>query len=497
MSIKSFVTKYYAKYKAKEFYRMANQAVECQNIIFEDLIDFAKDTYFGKAHQFASIKTYEDFKEAVPIRTYEDGKHFFDLAVEGKSNILWPGKPLYFAKTSGTTSGSKLIPITQESIHNHITGAKMVLLCSTYHRNTSDFVNGKMIFMSGSPTLENINGVLTGRLSGIVNHHIPNYLQKNQVPSWETNCIEDWEKKVDAIVNETIGIDMTLISGIPPWVLMYFERLLEKTGKQTIKEVFPNFDIFVQGGVNYEPYRAKLDSIIGGKIAMLETYPSSEGFIAFQDTIDFEGLILNTNAGIFFEFVPANEIINKNPTRLRLQDVKVNVNYALVLTTNAGLWAYDLGDTVKFISTNPYRIIVTGRTKHFISAFGEHVIAEEVDRALIDTASKHHAEVIEFHVAPIVNHDRPHHQWMIAFDKLPNDIENFAHDLDYLLQQSNSYYKDLRVGNMLSCLQIKVMQSDAFRKYMKTKGKLGGQHKVPRLANNQDLADELLPYVIN
>jgi len=494
MGVKSSLAKVYAKVAVRDMYRMAKRAVDCQDIIFDELIQFSKDSYFGKAHNFAEIKTIADYQARVPIRDYEEAKLYFDLTAEGKRNILWPGRPLYFAKTSGTTSGSKFIPITQESISNHMNGARSALLANIWHTKSTKFVNGKMIFLSGSPELYDHNGIKTGRLSGIVNHHIPNYLKKNQVPSWETNCIEDWEEKVDAIVSETMNIDMTLISGIPPWVLMYFERLLERTGKTTIKEVFPNFEVFVYGGVNYEPYRAKIDRLIGGKVQMIETYPASEGFIAFQDKPDVEGLLLNSNSGIFFEFVPADEIFNENPTRLSLRDVELDKNYAILLTSNAGLWSYNIGDTVKFVSTDPHRIVVTGRIKHFISAFGEHVIGEEVEKSLQQGIKAAGGEIVEFHVAPKIKVEEglPYHEWLIAFERLPKDMEVFATEIDKNLQEFNSYYKDLRQGNMLRELVVTSLPADAFRTYMKRKGKLGGQNKVPRLSNDRSVADELI-----
>ena len=497
MSIKSFLAKHYANFLVKDLYKFANRAKDCQHIIVKELLGFAKNTYFGKAHHFSEIRNYSQFKDAIPIRDYEQAKVYYDLVVEGRPNILWPGKPIYFAKTSGTTSGSKYIPITQESISNHINGAKMALLCSIVHRKTTNFVDGKMIFLSGSPALETTNRILTGRLSGIVNHHVPGYLQKNQVPSWETNIIEDWEEKLSKIVAETKELDMSLISGIPPWVLMYFEELLAATGKETVKEVFPNFDVFVYGGVNYEPYRSKIDKIIGGDVAMIETYPASEGFIAFQDQPESEGLLLNVNAGIFYEFVPAEEIFSKQPTRLQVHEVELGKNYAVIINSNAGLWGYNIGDTVKFVSKNPYRIVVTGRIKHFISAFGEHVIAEEVETALTAAVKQHGGEVVEFHVAPRVevSEGLPYHEWFIAFERSPASIDGFEEALDASLRETNSYYNDLRAGGMLRQAVVRQLSKDSFRNYMKEQGKLGGQHKLPRLSNNRTIANQLEQYI--
>ena len=412
--------------------------------------------------------------------------------------MLWKGKPIYFAKSSGTTSGVKYIPITADSISNHINTARNALLMYIAETGNSRFVDGRMIFLSGSPELEQSGGILTGRLSGIVNHHVPGYLRANQLPSFATNCIEDWEQKVDRVVEETLNQDMTLISGIPPWVQMYFERLIQRSGKKTIKEIFPNLSLLVYGGVNFEPYRSKLFNSIGERIDSIETYPASEGFFAFQSSQKEEGLLLNVDSGIFFEFIPAEEIDKDQPTRLQLKEVEMGVNYALVVSSNAGLWAYSVGDMVKFLSVSPYRLVVTGRTKHFISAFGEHVIGEEVEGALMKVANEEKLEIVEFTVAPQVNPQEgelPYHEWLIEFSVPPSDFEAFRRKVDDELRRKNIYYDDLITGNILQPLKITRMQQDAFRNYMKSVGKLGGQNKVPRLSNDRKLAEELQQWI--
>jgi hypothetical protein len=412
---------------------------------------------------------------------------------EGKHNVLWKGRPIYFAKTSGTTSGTKYIPITKDSIPNHINTARNALLCYMAETGHTRFADGKMIFLSGSPELERVGGIPTGRLSGIVNHHIPGYLRTNQLPSYETNCIEDWEVKLSKIVDETIEKDMTLISGIPPWVQMYFDELIRRKGKK-VKDIFPNFSVMVYGGVNFDPYRAKLIDSIGEKIDGIETFPASEGFIAFQDSQSAEGLLLNTNSGIFFEFVPAAEIFKDNPTRLSLKDVKIGENYALIINSNAGLWGYNIGDTVKFVSLDPYRIVVTGRTKHFISAFGEHVIGEEVEYSMLKTAEEENVHITEFTVAPYFNEGegKSYHEWYVEFEKKPENIDDFARKLDHNLQQKNTYYGDLVGGKILTPLKIIPVRKNGFIDYMRSIGKLGGQNKVPRLSNDRKIADELV-----
>ena len=467
-------------------------AIEDQEAIFKNLLKVGRTTDFGKQVGLEKVNTYEEFKQAVLVRDYEQMRPFIDQIKEGKHNVLWKGRPIYFAKTSGTTSGTKYIPITKDSIDNHIDSARNALLCYMAETGNTGFANGKMIFLSGSPELDRVGGIPTGRLSGIANHHVPKYLRTNQLPSYETNCIEDWETKLNKIVDETIDKDMTLISGIPPWMQMYFDELMRRKGKK-ISEIFPNFSVMVQGGVNFEPYKAKLFESIGKKIDTIELFPASEGFFAFQDSQNAEGLLLNTNSGIFFEFVPAGEIFNEQPTRISLKDVKVGENYAMIINSNAGLWGYNLGDTVKFVSTNPYRLVVTGRTKHFISAFGEHVIGEEVEYSLLKAATEQNVHITEFTVAPYVNEGegKSYHEWFVEFENKPGDMEAFARKVDENLRNKNVYYDDLVSGNILTPLKLTAVRKNGFIDYMKSIGKLGGQNKVPRLSNDRKIADEL------
>jgi hypothetical protein len=496
MKFKSYLAKPFAMYIHKQIKKSMLTAVPDQNSIFNNLIKTGTKTEFGKEHHFETIKTHEDYVKVVPIREYEDFKVYINKLKEGKQNILWKGFPIYFAKTSGTTSGIKYIPITKDSISNHIDTARNALLCYMAQTGNSQFADGKMIFLSGSPELERVGGIPTGRLSGIVNHHVPRYLRSNQLPSFETNCIEDWEEKLSKIVEETVPERMTLISGIPPWIQMYFDELEKKTGKK-IKDIFPDFSLMVQGGVNFEPYKAKLFESIGKKIDTIELYPASEGFFAFQDSQNAEGLLLNTNSGIFYEFVPVEEITKDNPTRLTLKDVELNKNYVLIISSNAGLWAYNMGDTVKFVSLNPYRIVVTGRVKHFISAFGEHVIGEEVEDALQKAAESENIKITEFTVAPNISTtgEKSFHEWFIEFENIPKNLERFAQKIDRNLRKKNIYYDDLIKGHILQPLKIQVIEKNGFINYMKSVGKLGGQNKVPRLSNDRKLVSALQNWV--
>ena len=498
MSLKSFFSLPFANYIVLKNKKWKYNAIRFQNKVFKNLVRSAKNTEFGKDHGFSKISSYSDFKKNIPVRNYEKLSHYIEKIKRGDKDVLWPKTPIYFSKTSGTTSGTKYIPISKESIDCHITAARDSILNYISKTKNSSIVKGKMIFLQGSPKLSKTGNILTGRLSGIVAHHVPRYLIKNRLPSFETNCIDDWEEKVDEIVKETLSENMTLISGIPPWVQMYFEKIVEKTGKK-IKDVFPNFDLFIYGGVNYDPYKSVFEKLIGRKVDGVELYPASEGFIAYQDSQEKEGMLLCVNHGIFYEFIPSDEFFKENRTRICLEDVKIGVNYVLILNTNAGLWGYNIGDTIKFVSINPYRIVFTGRIKHFTSAFGEHVISEEVEKSLEKSIKKHPCRINEFHVAPMINtkNELPYHEWFIEFEKEAENISDFSKELDSNLQHLNSYYKDLICGKILQPLKVTLLKKNSFRDYMRSIGKLGGQNKVPRLANDRKIAKKISKYKIN
>lgn len=497
MSLKTIAAKIFAKKVLRKIKKWSSNPVETQQKVFENLINQASNTVFGKDHEFSNIHNYTDFQQKVPVRDYEALRPYVDRVVQGETDVLWPGKPLYFAKTSGTTSGAKYIPLTKESMPTHINGARNAILSYIAETGNSKFVDHKMIFLQGSPELTSKNGVNLGRLSGIVAHYVPKYLQKNRLPSWETNCIDDWEQKVDAIVRETLPENMGVISGIPPWVQMYFERIKALTGKQ-IKEVFPNFNLFIYGGVNYEPYRPIFEKLIGKPVPSIELYPASEGFFAYQDSQTEKGMLLRLNSGIFYEFVKAVDFFEENPKRITIGEVEIGVNYVMLVSTNAGLWSYNIGDTIKFVNDNPYRVVVTGRIKHFISAFGEHVIGKEVEEAMQQATSITKDIIQEFTVAPQVNPEEglPYHEWFVEFQEKPIDIKNLAVLLDKKLREQNSYYDDLISGNILKPLKVTAVAPNAFTDYMKSIGKLGGQNKLPRLSNDRKIADALKKYIV-
>ena len=496
--IVSILAKPFGKYISGQIRKMAVNALAEQEKWFYHLIRTARQTRFGIDHGFEKIHSIAEFQRLVPIRDYEEFKHYIQEIKEGKADIIWPGKPLYFAKTSGTTSGVKYIPISKESMPYHFSSARNAVFNYAALNNDFSYLDGKLIFLSGSPETSEIGGIPTGRLSGLVNLHIPALFKRSQLPSFKTNCIEDWDTKLEKIIEECIGQDLRLISGIPPWVQMFAEKILDHTGKKNIREVFPNLSLLVSGGVNFAPYKAHYDRLFGDKTPRVDTYPASEGFIGFQYSPGNSELILNTNAGIFFEFVTMEELKKDNPKRLTLSEVKTGETYAILLSTNAGMWCYNIGDTIEFVSLAPYLFVINGRVSQFISAFGEHVIEKEIETALLNTCAKHHASVTEYTVAPEVNphdHGKPYHEWFIEFAKAPADHSSFASDLDFAMTDQNIYYKDLIVGHILRPLKLHFMQTDAFRNFMRDIGKLGGQNKVPHLRNDRKIAEGLVKYI--
>ncbi len=488
--LKETIARIWASRTAAVYRRLDRNPGFYQQYWFKKIIRRAKNTAFGRDHGFKYIESYEDFKKNVPLADYEAFRPYIERIIQGEKNVLWPGRPLYFAKTSGTTSGTKYIPISKASIPFHISAARDMLLLYIYRSGNSAILRGKMIFLQGSPKLDNAGGIPTGRLSGIAAHYVPGYLQSNRLPGWETNIIEDWDTKVEKIIDETVGQPMTVFSGIPSWIIHYFERVTERTGK-TVGEVFPEFSLFISGGTAFEPYRAKFEKLVGRSVDLLETYPASEGFIAFSDDYQRRDLRLLFNHGIFYEFVPSEQVFQHNPERLTLDQVETGRDYAVVLTTNAGLFAYLIGDTVRFTSTNPYRLEVTGRVKHFISAFGEHVIAKEIETAMTEALAGSDAEVAEFSVAPQVTpaSGLPYHEWFVEFRRMPSSIEKFAGIIDESMQKQNIYYRDLIKGKILRPAVITPVKKGAFNRYMASVGRLGGQNKIPRLKNDRELAD--------
>ena len=492
--MKTIIAILYAHLVKRRNKKWIDSPIKWQTDTFKKLIKNGEKTEFGKNHDFENIHSYEQYKERVPVRDYEELRPFIEKVVNGEKDILWPGKPLYFAKTSGTTSGAKYIPITKESIKTHIRSARDALL--NYFLKTKNFkpLNGKHMFLQGSPELDKKQGIYHGRLSGISAHYVPKLFLRNRKPSWTTNCIEDWEEKVEAVIQETVGEKMTIIAGIPSWVQMYFEKIVLKEGK-TISQVFPDLSLYVYGGVSYEPYRQIFDKLFGKSIDTLATFPASEGFFGYQDQFnkDQTDLLLLLNNDIFYEFIKAEDFLSGKYDRVSIKDVELDVNYLLIISTSAGLWSYNIGDTIKFTSIDPYRIIVSGRIKHFLSAFGEHVISEEVEKAMEAATKLHNVVIREFTVAPNINpiDMLPHHEWYVEFENLPEDMSAFTKSLDNEMINQNIYYKDLIDGKILKSLEVISVERGGFNNYMKSVGRLGGQNKVPRLSNDRKIADKL------
>ena len=497
ISLKNIVAKFFAFVVVSNIKRSYGRAAKIQAKTLNSLLKTAKKTKFGLDHSFDKINSLEDYAQKVPVRDYEGIKKYIDEIKGGSNDILWPGKPKYLAKTSGTTSGAKHIPITNESMPNHILSSRNALLFYIYETGDTSFLDGKTIFLQGSPVLEKINGILSGRLSGIVAHHIPSYLRKNNLPTVKTNSIVDWEEKVNEICNETINENMTVIGGIPSWVQMYFEKLLIKSKKKNIGELFKNLKLYVHGGVNFSPYEKIFDKLIVKKINKIEYYPASEGFFAYQNSQKNKSLLLQYNSGIFYEFIKTEEFDQRNYVRYNISNVETGIDYILIVSSNAGLWAYNTGDTVKFTSLNPPKILVTGRYKHFISAFGEHVISEEVEQSLSDVCKIKNLNVLEFTVAPEINPKKglPFHEWWIEFDSPEIELKEIEEILDLKIQERNIYYKDLVRGKILKNLEIRCVKKGGFNKHMKSLGKFGGQNKIPKLSNNRNFVEGLKSHI--
>ena len=494
---KRFIARIFAFFVVNEIKRTYYRAPEIQKKILKSIVEKSKKTVYGIEHNFDKIKNHDDFIKKVPVRDYEQIKKYIERIKKGEYNVLWPGKPKYLAKTSGTTSGVKQIPITKESMPNHILSARNALLFYIYETHKTKFLEGKTIFIQGSPILKSIKGILEGRLSGIVAHHVPKYLKKNNLPTFKTNSIENWELKVNQICNETINENMTVIGGIPSWVQMYFEKILKKAKKKNLTELFYNFSLFIYGGVNFLPYKNIFKDLIGKEIDTIEYYPASEGFFAYQNSQLDKSLLLQYNSNIFYEFIKTDEFKKENAKRYNLGNVKIDINYVLIISNNAGLWAYDTGDTVKFTSLNPPKILVTGRYKHFISAFGEHVISEEVEKSISELCETKNINIREFTVAPMINSKKglPYHEWWIEFENDNIDITSSEKILDISMQQKNIYYRDLVKGGVLNSLKIVTVKRGGFNKYMRSIGKLGGQNKVPKLSNNRKFVDGLKSFI--
>ncbi|MEZ4799358.1 MAG: GH3 auxin-responsive promoter family protein [Flavobacteriales bacterium] len=471
---------------------------EVQGELFQKLMDEAALTRFGLEHNFSSIRSMRDFKNEVPIRTYEDFKPYIDLLREGEQNILWPSRLKWFAKSSGTTdSKSKFIPVSKEALEEcHYKGGKDLLALYYSQRPNAKLYAGKTLVMGGSSKINSFNEEgYTGDLSAIIIRNLPIWVELRRTPSRDIALMDNWEEKIEAMANATIDEDVSIIAGVPSWTMVLLKRLMEKRGTDNIRDIWPNLELFMHGGVSFKPYREQFNKIINGDMNYLETYNASEGFFGIQDRLGADDLLLMLDYGILYEFLPLEELNAKHPRTVELKDVEIGQNYALVISTNGGLWRYLVGDTVRFTSKFPFRVQVSGRTKHFINAFGEELMVENADYAIEQASLKTGAHVAEYTVAPIYMKEdaRGSHEWLVEFDRQPNCIDTFRVELDNALKEVNSDYEAKRAFDLnLTAPKVVPIPEGTFYKWLKERDKLGGQHKVPRLSNERVILEQVL-----
>jgi len=496
MAIISSIAAWFLKKRYHQIELFLEYPFNVQNEVFSELVYRAKDTQWGSKYGYNKIKTYSDFQNQVPISTYEDLSPYITRIRGGEQNVLWPAETRWFAKSSGTTnSKSKFIPVTDDSLNDcHYKGGKDMLALYLNKNPESEFLSGKTIAVAGSTSATNDSSEFVGDLSAILMSNLPLWAHFTKSPDLSITLMDDWSKKVDLIVENTLEEDIRAISGVPSWMLVILNKVIERTGKSTIQEVWPNFELVVHGGVNFAPYVNRFKSILDPSTNYQEVYNASEGFFAIQDSSAHDDLLLMLDYGIFYEFIPMSEFGKDNPTVIGLKDVELAKNYAILISTNAGLWRYMIGDTVVFTSLTPFRIKISGRTKSFINAVGEELIVENAEKAIYQACLKTNAIIEEYTAAPLFlsNGESIAHEWLIEFTVEPNDISFFIEVLDNTLKSLNSDYEAKRFRNMV--LEYPIIHSvpkDTFLKWLQSKGKLGGQNKIPRLANNRNFVDEL------
>jgi hypothetical protein len=475
-----------------------NNPMDAQREVLQDLVSSAQYTEFGKAYNFSSLFTVKAFKEAVPIHEYEDLKPYIERVMQGEQNVLWNTPIYWFAKSSGTTSDkSKFIPVSEESLQDgHYKASKDVLSLYYQYNPDSALLTGKALVIGGSHTINPVNQEAQyGDLSAVLLQNSPFWGHWLRTPDLGIALMDEWENKIEKLAASTIEEEVTSISGVPTWTLVLFKRILEITGKNCIAEVWPSLELYMHGGVSFTPYKEQFKKLIGKEITYLDMYNASEGFFAAQENPSDEGMLLFTDHGIFMEFMPVEEYGKKNPQTIGLNKVELGKNYALVISTNAGLWRYLLGDTIQFTSVSPFRIKVTGRLKHFINAFGEELIVDNADKAIAMASEKTNAIVNDYTAAPVYFSENSNgaHEWLIEFDKEPVSMEEFTKELDAALKILNSDYEAKRQKDI--ALRMPIVRSLAkgiFSKWLSEKGKLGGQHKIPRLSNERKYVDEIL-----
>jgi hypothetical protein len=490
------------KKRIEQIKAFTNNPISTQEKVFTSLVSEAKNTFFGKEHSFNSIKSHKDFVAQIPLRTYEDFTPYIDKAISGQENVLWPGKTQWFSKSSGTTaSKSKLVPVSSQAIQDcHYKGGKD-LLSIYYHNNPkAKLFNGKHLILGGNTDVNKLNEKsYFGDLSAIIVKNLPFWCEIRRTPNKKIALMDNWDEKIDKMAEAVIKEDVCILAGVPSWMLVLLNKVLEKSGKESLSEVWPNLVFYMHGGVNFEPYKNQFEKLIQNpNLNYYQTYNASEGFFALQNENKANDMLLMLDYGIYYEFIPMDKFRGTDSETITLADVEVGKNYALVISTNAGLWRYIIGDTVRFTSTYPFKIQVSGRTKHFVNAFGEELIIDNTDKAIATTVAKTNSALSEYTVAPVFFNEKSSgaHQWLIEFEKEPNDIVEFTKLLDNELKVLNSDYEAKRFNNMvLKEPQITVVAKGTFHKWLEEKGKLGGQNKIPRLSNDRGLIEELLDYI--
>ena len=499
MNLTKFLNKIYFAHSIKRLNRYATEPDKVQHEVLMRLVGKAKNTEWGKQYDYATIRTYDDFKSRVPLQTYEEVKPYVERLRAGEQNLLWPSEIRWFAKSSGTTNDkSKFLPVSRESLQDtHYQGGKDAVALYLSQNPNSNFFSGKGLILGGShsPNL-NTNHSLVGDLSAILIENVSPVVNFLRVPSKQIALMEHFEEKIEAITNSTEKLNITNLSGVPSWMLVVIKRMLDKTGKQTLEQVWPNLEVFFHGGVAFTPYREQYNEIIrSSKMHYVETYNASEGYFGTQNDLTDPAMMLMIDYGVFFEFIPMDEFEKENPKVCSLTEVEVGKNYAVVISTSAGLWRYIIGDTIKFTQKNPYKFVITGRTKHFINAFGEELIVDNAEKGLSKACAATGAKVSDYSAAPVFMdaNAKCRHQWLIEFAQMPNDLALFAKVLDDTLKEVNSDYEAKRQNDIaLQPLEVIVARKNLFHDWLDQKGKLGGQHKIPRLSNNRQYIEEML-----
>jgi hypothetical protein len=491
-----------ARLRSVNIDQWVNEPVASQREVLQDLVTHAQNTEIGRKYNFHELFNVRTFKQRVPIHEYNDLKPYIERMMDGEQNLLWNTPITWFAKSSGTTSDkSKFIPISEESLHNcHYQGAKDVLSLYYMFNPESDLLTGKGLVIGGSHQVNPINDEASyGDLSAILLENAPFWGQWIRTPELSIALMDEWEGKIESLAQSTIHEDVTSISGVPTWTLVLMKRILEISGKATIKEVWPNLELYIHGGVSFVPYREQFKKIVGGQMYFLEMYNASEGFFAAQDSPDADGMLLFLQHGIFYEFMPVEEYGKPEPRTIGLDKVEIGKNYALVISTNGGLWRYLLGDTVIFTTLYPFRIKVSGRLKHFINAFGEELIVDNSDKAIAIASQKTGAIVNDYTAAPVYFSDNSNgaHEWLIEFEVPPASIDQFAYELDCALKAVNSDYEAKRHKDIALRMPIvHAIKKGVFTEWLRNKGKLGGQHKIPRLSNERKYLEEIMKFIV-